>query len=184
MIARVLEHWLDGSIEKNEKNPFLSLFDSPLVDPSRKAVHPFSTRIPCLTVASRLRPGTPAAPKRDYLPLLPSGSGGVRRLLPRRTQSSTSLNSDRTKSSEPQRGVRSRYSGLRVQGTASSPPSTTNRMLVQYFVKVKWRRGWDSNPRSIAAYAISNRADSATLAPLRTTGDIIPQDVISNKPVY
>jgi 4-aminobutyrate aminotransferase len=32
--------------------------------------------------------------------------------------------------------------------------------------KPLWRRGWDSNPRSLAGHTISNRADSAALAPL------------------
>ncbi|MEY4401372.1 MAG: hypothetical protein RL072_1237 [Actinomycetota bacterium] len=31
----------------------------------------------------------------------------------------------------------------------------------------KWRRGWDSNPRKLALHALSKRADSAALAPLR-----------------
>lgn len=30
-----------------------------------------------------------------------------------------------------------------------------------------WRRGWDSNPRKLALHALSKRADSAALAPLR-----------------
>jgi hypothetical protein len=30
-----------------------------------------------------------------------------------------------------------------------------------------WRRGWDLNPRWVAPHTISNRADSAALAPLR-----------------
>jgi len=37
----------------------------------------------------RLRAGTPAAPRRDSVPLLPPGPGGVWRLLPRRTHRST-----------------------------------------------------------------------------------------------
>jgi len=54
-------------------------------------VHPLSNLPARLTRASQLQPGTPAAPRRDCLPLLPSGPGGVRRLLPRRTQPSTLL---------------------------------------------------------------------------------------------
>ena len=41
---------------------------------------------------------------------------------------------------KPRAGVRPRYSGLRVQGTATSPSSTAKR-------KFQWRKGWDSNPR-------------------------------------
>ena len=44
--------------------------------------------------ASQLRPGSPAAPRTNYLPLLPSGPDGVHSILPRRTQSSTPLNED------------------------------------------------------------------------------------------
>ena len=35
------------------------------------------------------------------------------------------------------------------------------------FVRTPWRRGWDLNPRRVAPHTISNRADSAALAPLR-----------------
>ena len=37
-----------------------------------------------------------------------------------------------------------------------------------------WRRGWDSNPRSVARHTISSRADSAALAPLRASGYLRP----------
>ena len=33
-----------------------------------------------------------------------------------------------------------------------------------------WRRGWDSNPRTVAGQRFSRPPDSATLAPLRTPG--------------
>jgi hypothetical protein len=54
-------------------------------------VHPLSNRATRLAKTSLLRPGNPAAPKSDCLPLLPPGPGGVHRLLPRRTQPSTPL---------------------------------------------------------------------------------------------
>jgi hypothetical protein len=54
-------------------------------------VHPLSIAAFRLTAVSRLGSGDPAAPENDYLPLLPSGSDGVRRFSPRRTQSSTPL---------------------------------------------------------------------------------------------
>jgi len=54
-------------------------------------VHPLSNRTNRLTDTSLLQPGAPAAPRRDRLPLLPSGPGGVHRLLPRRTQLSSPL---------------------------------------------------------------------------------------------
>ena len=80
--------------------------------------------------ASQLRSGTPAAPKSDCLPLLPSGPGGVRRLLLRRTQPSMPLGDHRLDTAAPRRGIQPRCSGLRVapkggRGTASSPSSTT-----------------------------------------------------------
>jgi hypothetical protein len=54
-------------------------------------VHPLSIAAFRLTAVSRLRSGDPAAPENYRLPLLPSGSDGVHRFSPRRTQSSTPL---------------------------------------------------------------------------------------------
>jgi len=54
-------------------------------------VHPLSNRISQLATTSLLRPGTPVTPKRNRLPLLPPGPGGVHGLLPRRTQPSSPL---------------------------------------------------------------------------------------------
>ena len=74
---------------------------------------------------SLLRPGTPAAPRRDRLPLLPPGPGGVHGLLPRRTQPSTPLIPAVPTDREPSRGSSIPLRRiLRVQGTASSPSST------------------------------------------------------------
>ena len=61
-----------------------------------------------------------------------------------------------TEALSPQGGIRSRYGGLRVQGTASSPSSTTRR------------RGRDLNPRGCYTYTISNRAHSTGLCDLST----------------
>ncbi len=75
----------------------------------------------------RLQPGSPAAPEGDRLPLLPSGPDGVHGPPLRGTRLSTS---DAVVVGErccPRPGVQLRYSGLRIQGTASSPPSTTGR---------------------------------------------------------
>ena len=75
----------------------------------------------------RLQPGCPAAPEGDRLPLLPSGPDGVHGPPLRGTRLSTS---DAVVVGErccPRPGVQLRYSGLRIQGTASSPPSTTGR---------------------------------------------------------
>src|SRR6266566_2308464 len=59
-----------------------------------------------------------------------------------------------------------------LQGTATSPPSTTTTFIPHQHARrelVK-RRGWDSNPRdTFGAHALSRRADSTALAPLHTT---------------
>ena len=78
-----------------------------------------------LTFVSQLRPGNPAAPRTLYLPLHPSGPDGIHSFLPRRTRSSILLSVGSPTRNKPRTGIQPRYSGLRVQGTASSPPSTT-----------------------------------------------------------
>ena len=78
----------------------------------------------------RLGPGAPSAPRGSCLPLLPSGPGGVHKSLSRRTQPSMTPFGDIGLKAKPQGGIRPRYSGLRVQGTASSPPSTASKTMV------------------------------------------------------
>ena len=69
-----------------------------------------------------------AAPERDSLALLPSGPDAVRRLPVRGTRPVNAARAGpRPRRSRPSDGIRSRWSGLRVQGTASSPPSATGR---------------------------------------------------------
>ena len=77
-------------------------------------------------LASGLAPvRIPAAHKNDCVPLLPSGPDGVGRFSLRGSWHSTPLPAaDRSETALPQPGIRPRYSGLRVQGTATSPPST------------------------------------------------------------
>jgi len=73
-----------------------------------------------------LEPGCPAAPECRYLPLLPSGPDGVHRASLRKTRFSTLRDGAGTLGNlRPRAGIQPRYSGLRVQGTASSPSSTT-----------------------------------------------------------
>ncbi len=96
----------------------------------RKVVHLSSKPSYRRALVSLLQPGDPAAPKSDCLPLLPSGPGGVHRLLLRRTQLSMPPCECRLDTSAPWRGITPRCSGLRVpplrvRGTASSPLSTT-----------------------------------------------------------
>src|SRR4029077_10698154 len=73
--------------------------------------------------------GLPAARSDDRLPLLPSGSDGVHGPFLHRTRSSTPPRAWRIREAGPREGIQPRWSGLRVQGTASSPPSTTVTML-------------------------------------------------------
>ena len=78
----------------------------------------------------RLQPGDPTAPAGSCLPLLPSGPGGVHRSTPRGTRLSISRPWDIDSFATPRGGVQPRYSGLRVQGTASSPSSTVSSSMV------------------------------------------------------
>src|SRR3972149_3980417 len=94
-------------------------------------VHPPSTRNPGLASVNRLQPGSPAAPEGDYLPLLPSGPDGVHRAPSRRPKPSTPAVGASPRVPKPRAGVQPRYSGLRVQGTASSPSSTTARHAIR-----------------------------------------------------
>src|SRR6185295_13344164 len=75
-------------------------------------------------------PGDPAAHRTDRLPLLPSGPGGVHRVLSHRAQPLI----------------------LNVKSKKGKVASTYNRnfcLLTSYFyLALVWRRGWDSNPRS------------------------------------
>ena len=75
----------------------------------------------------RLRPGETAAPERESLALLPSGPDAVRMLPVRGTRPSTPRARDLIPLKPPSDGVRSRWSGCRVQGTANSPPSATGQ---------------------------------------------------------
>ena len=67
------------------------------------------------------------APESDRLGLLPSGPDPVHRPPPHRTQSSTLTGPTVPLTADPQPGIQPRCSGLRVQGTASSPSSTTEQ---------------------------------------------------------
>jgi hypothetical protein len=73
----------------------------------------------------RLQPGSPTAPEGGRLPLLPSGPDGVHEPSLRGTRPSTSDEVVVGERRRPRPGIQLRCSGLRIQGTASSPPSTT-----------------------------------------------------------
>jgi len=84
----------------------------------RRAMEPRTRHI------ARLRPGRPTAPEGGRLPLLPSGPDGVHGPSLRGTRPSTSSDGVGGGDRRPRPGIQPRCSGLRVQGTASSPPST------------------------------------------------------------
>ena len=106
-----------GKLTSLQVCPPLRLFSS--------VVHPLSIRAPQAYPGRQLQLGLPAAPEANYLPLLPSGPDGVRSASPRRAGSSTLLPRAVPTAPGPRAGIQPRYSGLRVQGTASSPSSTT-----------------------------------------------------------
>ncbi len=92
------------------------------------AVHP-----PSITTArepdrsGQLGPGRSAAPGEQRLTLLPSGPDVVHASPLRGTRSSTPIASLASAGSGPREGIQPCWSGLQVQGTASSPPSTAPR---------------------------------------------------------
>src|SRR3990172_4774610 len=118
-----------GSAPARGFGKLTSLQFCPPVRLSSSVVHPLSISAPRACPDSRLRLGLPAAPEAYYLPLLPSGPDGVRSASPRRAGSSTPLFRAVPTTPEPRAGIQPRYSGLRVQGTASSPSSTTAVIL-------------------------------------------------------
>jgi hypothetical protein len=91
---------------------------------NQKAVHPASNVEPHTRPIARLQPGRPTAPEGGRLPLLPSGPDGVHGPSLRGTRPSTSGDGVGGGDRRPRPGIQPRCSGLRVQGTASSPPST------------------------------------------------------------
>src|SRR5687768_11549028 len=95
---------------------------------NKPVAHPSSRAHPGRCVRRSLGPGCPAAPGRNCLALLPPGPDAVRKLPVRGTWPSTlALVRPFLERHPLGEGVQPRYSGLRVQGTASSPPSATGR---------------------------------------------------------
>jgi hypothetical protein len=76
----------------------------------------------------RLGPGRSAAPDDVRLVLLPSGPDTVRESPLRGTRPSTSREAAASRERRPRVGIQPCWSGLQVQGTASSPPSTAPRV--------------------------------------------------------
>ena len=141
---------------------------------SQKVVHPLLLRSRQLVQTSLLRPGFSASPGGTRLPLLPSGPDGVHRPPPRRTQSSTPLGRTVLPRSAPREGIRPRCSGLRVQGTASSPSSTTIDMLLQGGPSVKRCAASTSRSVSTTRVACAGSPCAAAAGPLRLLGGALP----------
>ena len=90
------------------------------------AAHPLSRALGRRCLRRSLGPGLPAAPEKLRLALLPPGPDAVRRLSVRGTWPSTFTCASPTVQPPPREGIQPRWSGLRVQGTASSPPSAAD----------------------------------------------------------
>ena len=71
--------------------------------------------------------GGTAAPERESLALLPSGSDAVRTLPVRGTRSSTLRAQTQSRRTVPRTTFGPAWSGFRVQGTADSPPSAAGQ---------------------------------------------------------
>jgi hypothetical protein len=103
------------------------------------------------------------APGGYRLGLLPPGPDPIHRPPPHRTQSSTPACPAVLLTADPRKGIQPRYSGLRVQGTASSPSSTTGAIVTEAPAFVKAQRR--SRPRYFslppACSAQSPKADAS-----------------------
>ena len=105
--------------------------------------------------------------------MLPSGPGGVGRFSSRGAQPSSPLLGAQSNTPAPRAGIPPRWSGLRVQGTATSPPSTatldhatTPRHGPPVREGMAEREGFEPSIRLLDVYTISSRAPSAARAPL------------------
>src|SRR3972149_6170915 len=79
---------------------------------------------PAISPRSRLRSGTPTAPEKVALPLLPSGPSGVRRFSLRGAQPSTPPREAHSTRRSLERGFNPAVADCGLQGTATSPSST------------------------------------------------------------
>jgi hypothetical protein len=126
--------------------------------------------------ASLLRSGSPAAPDKHRLPLLPSGPGGVHGSPPRRTRPSTPLDVDLTEkhrassgSSTPLERVAG-YSAPLARHLARPPKVYRCAAELSYEGARNncRRRGRDSNPRGrLTLRDFQSRALGQTMRPLR-----------------
>src|SRR3972149_9455876 len=79
---------------------------------------------PAISPRSRLRSGTPTAPEKVALPLLPSGPGGGRRFSLRGAQPSTPPHEAHSTQTALAREFDPAEADCGLQGTANSPSST------------------------------------------------------------
>ena len=106
--------------------------------------------------------------------MLPSGPGGVGRFSSRGAQPSSPRPGAQFNTPAPRAGIQPRWSGLRVQGTATSPPSTATLDHLRFtFGQLRLpaqdmaeREGFEPSIRLLDVYTISSRAPSAARAPL------------------
>lgn len=108
-----------------------------------------------------LRPGYLTAPAGIPLVLLPSGPDTVREPTLRKTRSSTSLTMTSPHKSYPKVGIQPSYSGLLVQGTATSPSST----VIDLNITMAERAGFEP-ANELPHYMISSHAPSTGLGHL------------------
>ena len=154
-------------------------------------MHPLSSRARWLTRISQLQPGTPAAPRRDRLPLLPLGPDGVHRLLPRRTQSSSLLNPGSPREHQPSEGEFDPASAdFGYRAPLAPRLARPGRMLLQEGKKVKsppcqWgssmaeRVGFEPT-EDCSSRALQARALGRTMLPLPVRAcEIIPQSAVN-----
>ena len=104
-----------------------------------RAVHPPSKTTTLTYRTVKTQPRTPCGTRGPCLPLLPSGPSGVHRSPSRGAQPSSPAILDIGRRIEPRGGIRPCCGGLQVQGTASSPSSTTKFILWQGGLGVKLR---------------------------------------------
>ena len=120
-----------------------------------------------------LRSGTPVAPAGARLRLLPSGPDLVRGPTPQGTPPIDAPAGGACHVTRPSGGNRPRLSGLRVQGTANSPPSTVRAQLSTRRAAPAYKAGRDlrrrdGRPARVTLEAPPTRARPSARAPRRS----------------
>ena len=135
-INRVVRHW--NPMFQYSIIPLLQSFDrAPAVDKASRVV-PLAANSSQETIRH--------TGELVYRCFLPDLTGFTRQPL-RRAQPSTPLTMAEPQETRPRAGIRPRYSGLRVQGTASSPSSTIKLTQNRTFLLYHVLRGFASGIR-------------------------------------